>query len=144
MITAVSLAAGVLTPLFSLPKAGCLFLVLLITGLALYEWRKLFSFHQSTLHVCSPFLYLAFCAFLYSVPEVHSELLTLVVLLWSVLIIFVTLYPRGQEIYNRRTLLAFLVSGPVVHSELLQLFVLLWVVRFIFCQPLSAWPGDIQ
>ena len=107
MITALSLAAGVLITLFSLPKAGFLFLVLLITGLALYEWR-LFSFHQSILHVCSPFLYLAFCAFLYSVPEVHSELLTLFVLLWGVLIIFVSLYPRGQEIYNRHTLLAFL------------------------------------
>ena len=28
--------------------------------------------------------------------------------LWVVLIIFVSLYPRGQEMYNRRTLLAFL------------------------------------
>ena len=108
MITALSLAAGVLITLFSLPKAGFLFLVLLITGLALYEWRKLFNSHQSILSFCSPALYLAFCAFLYSVPEVHSELLTLFVLLWGVLIIFITLYPRGQEIYNRRSLLAFL------------------------------------
>ena len=108
MITALSLAAGVLITLFSLPKAGFLFLVLLITGLALYEWRKLFNFQQSILNACSPVLYLAFCAFLYSVPEIHSELLTLVVLLWGALIIFVTLYPRGQEIYNRHSLLAFL------------------------------------
>ena len=108
MITALSLAAGVLITLFSLPKAGFLFLVLLITGLALYEWRKLFNFHQSILRVCSPILYLTFCALLYSVPEVHSELLTFFVLLWAVLIIFVTLYPRGQGIYNRHSLLASL------------------------------------
>ena len=108
VITALSLAAGVLLTLFSLPKTGFLFLVLLITGLALYEWRKLFNFHQAILHVCSPFLYVAFCVFLYLVPEVHSELLTLFVLLWGVLIIFVTLYPRGQGIYNRHSLLAFL------------------------------------
>lgn len=108
MITALLLAAGVLITLFSLPKAGFLFLVLLITGLALYEWRKLFSFRQSALHVCSPALYLAFCALLYSAPGVHLGLLTLFVLLWCVLIIIVTLYPRGQGIYYRRSLLAFL------------------------------------
>ena len=108
VITALSLAAGVLITLFSLPKAGFLFLVLLITGLALYEWRKLFNFHQSILRVCSPILYLAFCAFLYSVPEFQSGLLTIFVLLWGVLIIFVTLYPRGHEIYNSHSLLAFL------------------------------------
>ncbi len=108
VITALSLAAGVLITLFSLPKVGFLFLVLLITGLALHEWRKLFSFHQSLLHICSPVLYLAFCAFLYAVPEVHSELLTLFVLLWGIFIVCVTLYPRGQEIYNRHSLLAFL------------------------------------
>ena len=108
VITALLLAAGVLIALMLLPKLWFLFLVLLITGLALHEWRKMFTFHQSLLHICSPIFYFAFCAFLLLVPKFHSEFLTLFVLLWGILIVSVILYPRGQEIYNKRSLLAFM------------------------------------
>ena len=106
VITALSLAAGILIALMLLPKLWFLFFVLLITGLALHEWRRMFTFHQSLLHICSPIFYLAICAFLFLVPEFHSEFLTLFVLLGGILIFSVILYPRGKEVYNKRSLLA--------------------------------------